>query len=62
MCLCGFEHATVDLYLFLVCPTFKALYYIPHLILVYLGNIIGGLIFAGLFSLEIDVANNIDEE
>lgn len=62
MSLCGFEHATVDLYLFLVCPTFKALYYIPHLVLVYIGNIIGGLVFSGLFSLEIDIEDNEIEE
>lgn len=55
MCICGFEHATVDLYHFLVCPRLETLYYIPNLILTYLGNIIGGMIFAGLFSLEIDV-------
>lgn len=55
MCICGFEHATVDLYLFLSCPVFSTLYYIPNLILVYLGNVVGGLIFAGLFALEIDI-------
>lgn len=54
MCICGFEHATVDLYLFLSCPVFETLYFIPNLILVYLGNVVGGLIFAGLFALEID--------
>ena len=58
MHLCGFEHATVDLYLFLACPMMEALLFIPKLIVVYIGNVIGGLIFAGLFALEIDVTDD----
>ena len=57
MYICGFEHATVDLYLFLACPIMDALLFIPKLIVVYIGNVIGGLIFAGLFALEIDVTD-----
>ena len=58
MCACDFEHATVDLYLFLACPVKKALLFIPKLIVVYIGNVIGGLTFAGLFALEIDITEN----
>ena len=57
MYVCGFEHATVDLYLFLACPISKTLLFIPKLITVYFGNVIGGLIFAGLFALEIDITD-----
>ena len=46
---CGFEHATLDLYHFLVCTdtTMMAAYF-PNLVLTYLGNLIGGLIFSGV--------------
>jgi formate/nitrite transporter FocA (FNT family) len=46
---CGFEHATLDLYHFLVCTdTALMAAYFPNLVLTYLGNLVGGLIFAGI--------------
>ncbi len=46
---CGFEHATLDLYHFLVCTdTALMKAYFPNLVLTYLGNLIGGLIFSGI--------------
>lgn len=46
---CGFEHATLDLYHFLVCAdTALMKAYFPNLVLTYLGNLIGGLIFSGI--------------
>lgn len=46
---CGFEHATLNLYHFLVCTdTALMKAYFPNLVLTYLGNLIGGLIFSGI--------------
>lgn len=56
---CGFEHATLDLYHFLVCQDtaiMKA--YFPNLVLTYLGNLIGGLIFAGIVTGMYSLKNN----
>lgn len=49
LAICGFEHATLDLYHFLVCAdTSMMATYFPFLALTYAGNLIGGLIFAGI--------------
>ena len=48
---CGFEHATLDFYYFLLCPNTGIMgEYFPKLVFVYFGNLIGGLIFSGLIT------------
>lgn len=49
--LCGFEHATLDLYHFLVCQdTTLMRAYFPNLALTYIGNLVGGLCFGAIIT------------